>query len=75
MGDQALGAWHTPDELIIKICISRKQLESPILYSSYSKVVPLMNNLFEATIITGNFRGADVLLPRIPMTISEMPFA
>ena len=47
---------------------------SPVLYSSYSKVVRFINNLIEVTIITGKFKGTDVLLPHIPMTTLEMPF-
>lgn len=35
----------------------------------------LMNNLIEATIITGKYKGTDVLLPRIPMITTDMPFA
>ena len=34
----------------------------------------LMNNLVEATILTGKFKGEDVLIPRIPMIPSDMPF-
>ncbi|KAI8120486.1 hypothetical protein CVS40_8302 [Lucilia cuprina] len=33
-----------------------------------------MNNLIEATIITGKFTGTDLLLSRISMSTSEMPF-
>lgn len=34
----------------------------------------LMNNLVEATILTGKFKGEHVLIPRIPMIPSDMPF-
>ncbi|GFX88198.1 ATP-dependent DNA helicase [Trichonephila clavipes] len=32
-----------------------------------------MNNVIEATILTGKFKGEDVLLPRIPMIPTDMP--
>lgn len=34
----------------------------------------LMANVIEATILTGKFKGEDVLIPRIPMKPSDMPF-
>lgn len=34
----------------------------------------LMNNLIEATILKGKFKGEDVFIPRIPMILSDMPF-
>lgn len=34
----------------------------------------LMPNVIEATILTGKFKGEDVLIPRIPMKPSDMPF-
>ncbi|GFX74542.1 ATP-dependent DNA helicase [Trichonephila clavipes] len=34
----------------------------------------MMNNVFEATILTGKFKGEDVLLPRIPKIPTDMPF-
>lgn len=33
-----------------------------------------MSNVVEATILTGPFKGADVLIPRIPMIPTDMPF-
>lgn len=33
-----------------------------------------MNNLIEATILTGMFKGEDVLIPRIPMIPNDLPF-
>ena len=33
-----------------------------------------MNNVIEATILNGKFKGEDVLLPRIPMVPTDMPF-
>lgn len=37
-------------------------------------VKKLHNNLIEATIITGKYKGEDVLLPRIPMIPTDMSF-
>ncbi|GFW46236.1 ATP-dependent DNA helicase [Trichonephila clavipes] len=34
----------------------------------------MMNNVIEATILTGKFKGEDVLLPHIPMIPTDMPF-
>ncbi|XP_075160610.1 ATP-dependent DNA helicase Pif1-like [Haematobia irritans] len=37
-------------------------------------VKKLHNNLIEGTIITGNYKGTDVLIPRIPMIPTDLPF-
>ncbi|GFX91419.1 ATP-dependent DNA helicase [Trichonephila clavipes] len=37
-------------------------------------VMKLMNNVVEATILTGPFKGEDVLIPRIPMIPTDTPF-
>ncbi|GFT86610.1 ATP-dependent DNA helicase pif1 [Trichonephila clavipes] len=37
-------------------------------------VKKLMNNVVEATILTGRFKGEDVLIPRIPMIPTDTPF-
>lgn len=34
----------------------------------------MQSNLIEATIITGTYKGTDVLLPRIPMIPTDLPF-
>jgi ATP-dependent DNA helicase PIF1 len=34
----------------------------------------MMNNIIEATILNGKFKGEGVLLPRIPMIPTDMPF-
>jgi ATP-dependent DNA helicase PIF1 len=34
----------------------------------------MMNNIIEATILNVNFKGEDVLLPRIPMIPTDMTF-
>ncbi|GBM81142.1 hypothetical protein AVEN_191286-1 [Araneus ventricosus] len=36
-------------------------------------VKKLMNNVVEATILTGPFKGEDVLIPRIPMIPTDTP--
>ena len=52
-----------------------RNIDPPRLYNGTRLTVKkIMNNLIEATIITGKFKGTDVLLARIPMTTSEMPF-
>jgi ATP-dependent DNA helicase PIF1 len=33
-----------------------------------------MNNIIEATILNGKFKGEDILLPRIPMIPTDMSF-
>ncbi|VDN00438.1 unnamed protein product, partial [Onchocerca ochengi] len=37
-------------------------------------VKKLMTNVVQATILTGSFKGEDVLTPRIPMIPTDMPF-
>lgn len=37
-------------------------------------VKKLMNNVIEATIIKGKYKGEDVLIPRIPMIPTDLPF-
>lgn len=37
-------------------------------------VKKMMHNVIEATILNGKFQGEDVLLPRIPMIPTDMPF-
>lgn len=37
-------------------------------------VKKLMNNVIEATILRGKYKGEDVLIPRIPMIPTDMPF-
>jgi ATP-dependent DNA helicase PIF1 len=34
----------------------------------------MMNNIIEASILNGKFKGEDVLLPRIPMIPTDMSF-
>ncbi|KAF7284791.1 hypothetical protein GWI33_021550 [Rhynchophorus ferrugineus] len=37
-------------------------------------VKKIMNNVIEATIIKGKYKGEDVLIPRIPMIPTDLPF-
>lgn len=37
-------------------------------------VTKMMNNLIQAVIITGKFKGEEVLIPRIPMAPNDLPF-
>ncbi|XP_055543432.1 uncharacterized protein LOC129728984 [Wyeomyia smithii] len=37
-------------------------------------VKSMMENIIEATILIGSYRGEDVLLPRIPMIPTDLPF-
>ncbi|GBP26531.1 hypothetical protein EVAR_86033_1 [Eumeta japonica] len=37
-------------------------------------VKKLMNNVIEATIMKGKYKGEDVLIPRIPMIPTDLPF-
>jgi hypothetical protein len=37
-------------------------------------VKKLMSNVVQATILTGPLKGEDVLIPRIPMIPTDMPF-
>jgi ATP-dependent DNA helicase PIF1 len=38
------------------------------------KLINFCDNVVEATILTGPFKGEDVLIPRIPMIPTDMPF-
>ncbi|GFW35042.1 ATP-dependent DNA helicase [Trichonephila clavipes] len=52
-----------------------RNINPPRLYNgTRHSVKKMMNNVIEATILTGKFKGEDVLLPRIPMIPTDMPF-
>ncbi|GFX77249.1 ATP-dependent DNA helicase [Trichonephila clavipes] len=67
-----------PHVLILKIgvpIILLRNINPPRLCNGTRlSVKKMMNNVIEATILTGKFKGEDVLLPRIPMIPTDMPF-
>lgn len=60
--------FHYSTQKSIEISISPRLCNSTRL--SVKKVV---NNIIEATILTGKFKGVDILLPRILMILTDMP--
>ena len=67
-----------PHILILKIgvpIILLRNINPPQLCNGTRlSVKKIMNNVIEATILNGKFKGEDVLLPRIPMVPTDMPF-
>ncbi|GFW06033.1 ATP-dependent DNA helicase [Trichonephila clavipes] len=67
-----------PHVLTLKIGVPimlLRNINSPRLCNGTRlSVKQMMNNVIEATILTGKFKGEDVLLPRIPMIPTDMPF-
>ncbi|GFU77444.1 ATP-dependent DNA helicase [Trichonephila clavipes] len=57
-----------PHVLTLKIGVPR------LCNGTRLSVKKMMNYVIEATILTGKFKGEDVLLPRIPMIPTDMPF-
>ncbi|GFY31477.1 ATP-dependent DNA helicase [Trichonephila clavipes] len=67
-----------PHVLILKIgvpIILLRNINPPRLCNGTRlSVKKIMNNVIEATLLTRKFKGEDVLLPRIPMIPTDMPF-
>ncbi|GFT18965.1 ATP-dependent DNA helicase, partial [Trichonephila clavipes] len=67
-----------PHVLTLKIgvpIILLRNINPPRLFNrTRLSVKKMMNNVIEATILTGKFKGEYVLLPRIPMIPTDMPF-
>jgi ATP-dependent DNA helicase PIF1 len=67
-----------PHVLTLKIgvpIILLRKINSPRLCNGTRlSVRNLMNSIIEATILNGKFKGEDVLLPRIPIIPTDMPF-
>jgi ATP-dependent DNA helicase PIF1 len=57
------------------IIIKLRNLNHQTLCNSMRlSVKKLMNNLIQATIIKGKFKGEEVLIPRIPIIPTDLPF-
>ncbi|XP_026476423.1 uncharacterized protein LOC113382080 [Ctenocephalides felis] len=67
-----------PHNLQLKVgsvVIMLRNLNQPILCNGTRLVVKkLMNNVIVAKIIKGKYKGQDVLIPRIPMIPTDLPF-
>ncbi|CAH1987619.1 unnamed protein product [Acanthoscelides obtectus] len=60
---------------IAVLIILLRNINSPRLCNGTRlSVQKMMNNVIEATILFGKFKGKDVLLPRIPIIPTDMPF-
>ncbi|CAK1590147.1 unnamed protein product [Parnassius mnemosyne] len=52
-----------------------RNINQPLLCNGTRLAVKkLMNNVIEAKIIKGKYKGEDVLIPRIPMFPTDLPF-
>lgn len=67
-----------PHELILKIgvpIILLRNINPPRLCNGTRlSIKKMFQNIIECTILTGKYRGEDVLLPRIPMMPTDLPF-
>lgn len=68
-----------PHNLQLKIgslIIMLRNINQPRLCNGTRLAVKkLLNNVIEATILKGKYKGEDVLIPRIPMIPNDMPFS
>ena len=66
---------HNLQLKILSIIIMLRNINQPCLCNGTRLAVKkLMNNLIEATILNGKYKGEDVLIPRIPLIPNDMPF-
>ena len=67
-----------PHELTLKIgtpVICLRNINPPRLCNGTRLAIKsLMSNLIEATILNGKYKGEDILIPRIPMIPTDLPF-
>ena len=67
-----------PHELILKIgvpIILLRNINPPRLCNGTRlSIKKMLQNIIECTILTGKYRGEDVLLPRIPMMPTDLSF-
>lgn len=67
-----------PRNLQLKVCsviIMLRNINQPRIYNGTRfSVKKLMNNVIEATIIKGCYRGKAIFIPRIPMIQNNFPF-
>ncbi|XP_075157910.1 uncharacterized protein LOC142231177 [Haematobia irritans] len=66
-----------PNTLQLKIGVAiilLRYIDPPRLCNGTRLTASLHNNLIEGPIITGNYKETDVLIPRIPMIPTDLPF-